>query len=106
VIEKALEKTSLKFADVQNFVTTGCGRSNVNFANRQSTEIVCQAKGAFQLHPTARTLINLGAQSSCAMRLSDSGKIEMFTKNDKCAAGSGIFLEMLAQRLESSGKDG
>ncbi len=99
VIIEALAKTEFKFTDIECTVATGCGRNSVPFANRQSTEVVCQAKGAFHLFPDARIVINLGAESSRVMRLNSEGKVVAFTKNDKCAAGSGLFLETMSQLL-------
>lgn len=99
VVTEALATTGYEVADIKNIVVTGCGRNSVPFANRQSTEVVCQAKGAFHLFPNVRTVINLGAESSRAMKLNDEGKVIAFTKNDKCAAGSGLFLETMSQLL-------
>ena len=99
VVMEALAKTGLKFTDIQYIVATGCGRNSVPFANRQSTEVVCQAKGAFYLFPTVRTAINLGAESSRSMKLNSEGRVVAFAKNDKCAAGSGLFLETMSQLL-------
>jgi predicted CoA-substrate-specific enzyme activase len=99
VIMEALAKTSLQFNDIQYIVTTGCGRNSVPFANRQSTEVVCQAKGAYYLFPAARTVINLGAESSRVIKLNSEGRVISFVKNDKCAAGSGLFLETMSQLL-------
>jgi len=75
-------------------------RSSVPFAHRQSTEVVCQAKGALYLLPSVKTVINLGTESSRVIRIGENGKVEAFTKNDKCAAGSGLFLETMSTILE------
>ena len=99
VISEALAKTKFQFSDINYIVATGCGRNSVPLASRQSTEVVCQAKGAFSLFRTARTVINLGAESSRVIRLNNEGKVDAFTKNDKCAAGSGLFLETMSQVL-------
>lgn len=99
VIAEALAKTTFNFNDIKYTVATGCGRNSVPFANRQSTEVVCQAKGAFYLFPTARTVINLGAESSRVIRINNEGRALSFVKNDKCAAGSGLFLETMSQLL-------
>jgi predicted CoA-substrate-specific enzyme activase len=99
VVNEALAKINAKLEDIQHIVVTGCGRNSVPFANRQSTEVVCQAKGAYYLFPSARTVINLGAESSRAMKLNSDGKVMSFIKNDKCAAGSGLFLETMSQIL-------
>ena len=101
VVNEALTHTNFQFSDIQYIVVTGCGRNSVPFANRPSTEIVCQAKGAFHLYPKARTVINLGAESSRAIKLNDEGKVISFVKNDKCAAGSGLFLETMSQLLDT-----
>lgn len=81
-------------------VATGCGRSSVRFAARESSEVVCQARGAHWLFPEARTVLNLGAESSRAVRISPDGRAAAFGTNDKCAAGSGRFLELMARLLE------
>lgn len=99
-VEEAINKTEFAVTDLQCTVSTGCGRKNVSFANGQSAEVVCQARGAFWLFPSTRTVINLGAESSRAMRVGDTGRVEAFAKNDKCAAGSGLFLETMSSVLE------
>lgn len=81
-------------------VATGCGRGSVRFAVRESSEVVCQARGAHWLFPQARTVLNLGAESSRAVRISPDGRAAAFATNDKCAAGSGRFLELMARVLE------
>lgn len=98
-LTEALAKTEFNFDNIEYVVSTGCGRNSIPFAQRQSTEVVCQAKGAFYLYPTARTVINLGAESSRAIRINSDGRVAAFSKNDKCAAGSGLFLETMSQVL-------
>ena len=99
-IEEAIKKTGFNLTDLQGVVSTGCGRNSVSFANHQSTEVVCQARGSFWLFPSTKTVINLGAESSRAIRVSKSGRVEAFAKNDRCAAGSGLFLETMSRVLE------
>ncbi len=99
-VERAIKKTGFDFTELQSIVSTGCGRSSVPFANRQSAEVVCQARGVFWLFPSTRTVINLGAESSRAIRVGETGRVEAFAKNDKCAAGSGLFLETMSRVLE------
>lgn len=99
-LAEALRKVGRTASEVKCMVATGCGRNCVTFAARFSTEVVCQAKGAFHLFPSARTVINLGAESSRALRLAEDGRVTAFAKNDKCAAGSGLFLETMATVLE------
>jgi predicted CoA-substrate-specific enzyme activase len=99
-VAEAVKKTGFGFTDLGCVVSTGCGRNSVPFARRQSAEVVCQARGAFWLFPSTRTVVNLGAESSRAMRVGESGRVEAFAKNDKCAAGSGLFLETMSSVLE------
>lgn len=99
-VEQAIRKTGFGFAGLQSIVSTGCGRNSVPFAKRQSAEVVCQARGAFWLLPSTRTVINLGAESSRAIRVGETGRVEAFAKNDKCAAGSGLFLETMSKVLQ------
>jgi predicted CoA-substrate-specific enzyme activase len=100
-VAEALKITGFQFADLKRIVATGCGANNVPFVHRQSTEVVCQARGAFFLFPSVRTVLNLGAESSRAIRVGEKGRAEAFAKNDKCAAGSGLFLEAVARILEA-----
>ncbi len=99
-VEEAARGAGLSLAEIQYVVSTGCGRSSVPFASKQSAEVVCQARGAHWLFPSARIVINLGAESSRAIRLDETGRVQSFVSNDKCAAGSGIFLETMAKVLE------
>jgi predicted CoA-substrate-specific enzyme activase len=81
-------------------VSTGYGRRNVPFAHATKTEISCHAKGSFHFFAHAHTLIDIGGQDSKIIRVSDSGKRTGFKMNRKCAAGTGAFLEDLANRLQ------
>ena len=88
-------------------VATGYGRINVPFADRQITEISCHARGVNSLIPTAKTVIDIGGQDCKGIKL-DKGRVVDFVMNDKCAAGTGRFLEVIAEglgvRLEEMGK--
>jgi predicted CoA-substrate-specific enzyme activase len=99
-ISETLQKAGRSASEVKCTVATGCGRNSAVFAVRVSTEVVCQAKGAFHLFTMARTVINLGAESNRAIRLADDGRVTAFAKNDKCAAGSGLFLETMSTVLD------
>ena len=81
-------------------VATGYGRVAVPYANKVVTEITCHARGAHHLDPAVRTVIDIGGQDSKVIRLSESGAVETFAMNDKCAAGTGRFLEMMARTLQ------
>ncbi|OPX92777.1 MAG: R-phenyllactate dehydratase activator [Syntrophorhabdus sp. PtaB.Bin006] len=98
VMEKALGEAGLKFEDVTYVVSTGYGRVNVPFADRQITEITCHAKGIHSLLPTVKTIVDIGGQDSKGIKI-DSGKVTSFVMNDKCAAGTGRFLEVIADTL-------
>jgi predicted CoA-substrate-specific enzyme activase len=84
---------------VRSIVATGYGRNAVRFADTTITEITCHARGVFHLTPAARTIIEIGGQDSKCITLEDGGHVRDFSMNDRCAAGSGRFLEMVAARL-------
>jgi predicted CoA-substrate-specific enzyme activase len=98
VMKEALAKAKLTFDDITYAMATGYGRINVPFADRQITEITCHAKGIIHLFPSARTVIDIGGQDCKGIKLSE-GKVVDFVMNDKCAAGTGRFLEVIAEAL-------
>ena len=98
VMEEALTRARLRFTDLSYIVATGYGRINVPFADKQVTEITCHAKGLHSLLPTAKTVVDIGGQDSKGIKLKN-GKVAAFVMNDKCAAGTGRFLEVIAEAL-------
>jgi len=82
-------------------VSTGYGRNAVSFADRSATEILCHAKGAAFLIPETRTIVDIGGQDSKAIQVDVNGNVSDFVMNDKCAAGTGRFLEVMATVLEA-----
>lgn len=87
---------------IENFlyiVGTGYGRVCLDFIHKDITEITCHARGANYLSPGATTVIDVGGQDSKAMKINDVGRVEEFIMNDKCAAGTGRFLQVMANRL-------
>lgn len=98
VMEEALGKADLRFEDLSYIVATGYGRINVPFADRQVTEITCHARGLHHLLPTVKTIVDIGGQDSKGIKIND-GKVTSFVMNDKCAAGTGRFLEIIADSL-------
>jgi predicted CoA-substrate-specific enzyme activase len=98
VMEKALKKVDLPFTSITYVVATGYGRINVPFADKQITEISCHARGVAYLFPSARTIIDIGGQDSKAIKI-DHGRPVDFVMNDKCAAGTGRFIELTADAL-------
>ncbi len=104
-LEKALVNAKLTRGDLKNIVSTGYGRRNVGFAENAVTEITAHAKGAKALFSSAMTIIDIGGQDSKVISLDEEGRINNFVMNDKCAAGTGRFLEVMARTLEVSLED-
>jgi len=99
---EALEKAGLQEGDIERVVSTGYGRRGVSFSEDFVTEITCHGKGAYYLQKDVRTVIDIGGQDSKVIRLNDSGSVVDFVMNDKCSAGTGRFLEVMAKTLELS----
>jgi predicted CoA-substrate-specific enzyme activase len=99
VMEEALAKANLPFEAITYLVATGYGRINVSFADKQITEISCHARGVSYLLPEVRTVIDIGGQDCKGVKLNDNGQAVDFVMNDKCAAGTGRFLEVTAEEL-------
>ena len=102
VLEDVLEKAGLSREDISWIVSTGYGRVSIPFADENVTEISCHGKGAHYFNPQIRTILDIGGQDSKAIKLSENGEVKDFVMNDKCAAGTGRFLEMIARTLEVS----
>lgn len=100
--KNALEKAGIDKKDIAFIVATGYGRKNIDFADDNVTEITCHAKGAKHLYNDVRTIIDIGGQDSKVISLDENGKVSGFVMNDKCAAGTGRFLENMAKVLEIS----
>ncbi len=100
VLADILSQASLKREDLAMIVATGYGRVSIPFADTTITEISCHGKGAHFLNPDVRTILDIGGQDSKAIRLGPSGDVADFVMNDKCAAGTGRFLEAMARTLE------
>lgn len=101
-LDAAIKRAGLTRGDLAAVVTTGYGRETVGISDASVTEITCHAKGAHFLCPDARTVIDIGGQDSKVIRLDAEGNVETFVMNDKCAAGTGRFLEMMARTLQLS----
>lgn len=100
VLEMVLEQAKLKREDLARIVSTGYGRVSIPFADENVTEISCHGKGAHYFNPRVRTILDIGGQDSKAIHLNEKGEVTDFVMNDKCAAGTGRFLEMIARSLE------
>ena len=102
-IEWALEDTGLTLDDIHFAVGTGYGRVNVPFAKKAITEIACHARGAnFMYGPSVRTVLDMGGQDCKAIHCDEKGKVTAFLMNDKCAAGTGRGMEVMADLLSVS----
>ncbi len=99
VMEKALEKAGITMDDIEYVVSTGYGRVNVPFAKKNITEISCHAKGSHRLFPDVRTILDMGGQDCKVIRCNEKGRVTDFIMNDKCAAGTGRFLERVARTV-------
>ncbi len=99
-LEKALKETGLSRQDIEYVIATGIGKEDVAFAQETASDLTCHTKGAqFEL-PGARTIIDMGAEN-CRVSLCDErGKLVDFAMNDKCASGTGVFLETVAKMME------
>jgi predicted CoA-substrate-specific enzyme activase len=97
---EALARAGVKRDGVKRVVATGYGRISVPFADKKVTEISCHALGAYKLFPDTRTVIDIGGQDSKVIRVGQGGRVLDFTMNDKCAAGTGRFLEVMAAKLK------
>jgi len=101
VLDRALAEAGATRGDLRSVVATGYGRELVPFADSRVTEITCHARGAFARIGQELTLIDIGGQDTKAVAVGPSGKVERFLMNDRCAAGTGRFLEVMARALET-----
>ena len=99
-MDEALQKGNLVLEDIEYIVGTGYGRVKIPFANSEISELTCHGKGAHSIAPSIRTIIDVGGQDCKVIKVDKNGKILDFAMNDKCAAGTGRFLEVMAKTLE------
>lgn len=99
-VDGIFKQSGFSWDDVDYTVVTGYGRFSIERADRQISEITCHARGIHFLLPSARTIIDIGGQDVKAIALSGDGSIDKFFMNDKCAAGTGRFLDVMARVLE------
>jgi len=100
VMEAALEKAGLTLSQIKGIVTTGYGAANVPYECRQVTEVSAQSRGVHHLFPSVRTVVDIGGQASKAIRVDERGRSTDFAVTEKCAAGSGRFLSVIAHVLQ------
>ncbi len=94
-----IRQVNLTQDDIANTVATGSGADNVYFASQKASDIVCAARGVNSIFPQARTVIDVASQSTKAIRLNEEGMVTNFTVSEKCAAGGGRFIEVIANVL-------
>ncbi len=99
VTEKALAKAGYTMSDLGYVCSTGYGRRAVDFSQKAISEIICHAKGVNYTHPDVRTIIDIGGQDSKIIAIRSDGTVADFAMNEKCAAGTGRFLEVMADTL-------
>ncbi|MEA3435375.1 MAG: acyl-CoA dehydratase activase [Thermodesulfobacteriota bacterium] len=100
VFKGVFANAGIESSQVDCIIATGYGRNSVTFADKAVTEITCHAAGAHYLNPDIRSIIDIGGQDSKAIVINEKGKVIDFAMNDKCAAGTGRFLEVMARALE------
>ncbi|MFT8871245.1 MAG: acyl-CoA dehydratase activase [Sporolactobacillus sp.] len=100
VFNHLLVQSGLKPDDITRTVATGYGRLRFEKADEQISELSCHAKGAHHVYPDVRVIIDIGGQDAKALKLDDNGQLSDFAMNDKCAAGTGRFLDAMARVLE------
>ncbi len=100
IFEAVLKKGDILKEDVKHIIGTGYGRIALSFVDKTVTELTCHAKGAHFLNCNIRTLIDIGGQDSKVIKLNPDGSMADFVMNDKCAAGTGRFLEVMAGALK------
>ncbi|RJP85262.1 MAG: 2-hydroxyglutaryl-CoA dehydratase [Desulfobacteraceae bacterium] len=100
VLDDLIAEIGITRDRIEVIVATGYGRNSVDFADKAITEITCHAAGAHFIDPSVRFIIDIGGQDSKVIRIDENGRVVDFAMNDKCAAGTGRFLEVMARALE------
>lgn len=99
VLAKAIKNAGIERSDIKRIIGTGYGRVSLDFIDKAITEISCHAKGANYFQPKNRLVIDIGGQDSKAIHINEQGKVLDFIMNDKCAAGTGRFLQVTINSL-------
>ena len=104
-LDRLLLQSGIERESIQSIIVTGYGRALADFADQAVTEIACHGRGAFFLNNSVRTVLDIGGQDSKAISLDEQGSVTDFVMNDKCAAGTGRFLEVMAHLLGGEVQD-
>lgn len=99
-LEEAVKQAGISRKDIKKIFTTGAGRKSIPFADHNVTEVTADAKGTNYLLPSVRTIVDIGAEEARGISSDSAGKVLDFSKNDKCAAGAGAFVESMSRALE------
>ncbi len=100
VMQAACSRAGIDMSAIEYCVGTGYGRKHIPFVNSVESEIACHARGAFKQAPGTRTIIDIGGQDAKAIRIDEKGNVIRYVYNDKCASGTGRFLEIIADSLD------
>ena len=100
VLNELFGQLNISRKDIDKLVVTGYGRMKYADADKQISELSCHTKGVTFLVPNAKTIIDIGGQDAKALKLNEKGQLVNFVMNDKCAAGTGRFLDVMAKTLE------
>lgn len=100
IMDIALKEAGISMKDLNCIVGTGYGKEQIPFVNETKSEISCHGKGAFHILPSVRMIIDIGGQDSKATAMNEKGEVTRYMYNDKCASGTGRFLEVMAEALE------
>jgi predicted CoA-substrate-specific enzyme activase len=100
--DEVLKKAGLSRKDIERVVATGSAAKRVTFANASIPDVTADARGVIKLIPTAKTVIDVGAEEGRSIKVGDDGKVLDFAINEKCAAGTGTFIEAISRALEVS----
>lgn len=100
VLEELFQQSGLTEENIKRTIVTGYGRMHFDKADKQISELSCHAKGVHHIFPNARTIIDIGGQDAKALKLDSKGRLLNFVMNDKCAAGTGRFLDVMAKVME------
>lgn len=103
--QELLTQVNLTQDDITDTVATGSGAGNVSFASQKVSDIICTARGISSIFPSARTVIDVAGQSTKVMRIDEQGLVANFVVSEKCAAGSGRFIEVIANVLRMDLED-
>ena len=99
-LDNAVKEAGIPREDIKKVIATGAGRKSLPFADSSITEVTADARGAIFLIPSVRTIVDIGAEEARGISCDAEGRVLDFAKNDKCAAGSGAFVESMSRALE------